>query len=579
MTAGPGARWRADAPILLAAAAVGIATAASASSRMGGIATLNGSYDAFFHHASIAFIRDRGDASVMTALEPIYGGPTFYPVAFSALAALLPGSVTTAAGAMMLALLAVLPLTVAALLTAVAGRTVPAGRARNWVLALAVTGTACFLSTQTMGLLMGLWPHVLAVVCLPPAIASVYALAAIARDRRPAALWHGHRAPILGYMAVILGAVLAHPSNLFTLMLMAGLLVCAEGMVHLSSGRRRRGTVEIGAALALGAVFGLVSHLQLSGMGLTTASAQGVATVVWEVLVDALRVPVLQASLWPVLVVWVLAVLGGVGAVRRMDPVGIAAVLGVVASVVIGVSTQLPGAVFEALSNPWYGARERLAPLMMCLLLLLAAQGLEALIGRVRGTVGAHRPSPMHRMTPARRALPALAAAALLCTVVAALVVPARLPLLGSLAYTAYGVQLTPYVAPDERAFIESAAADLPADAVVIGDPRDGTAAFWPLGGVDTVYPTLARPQTPDSAMLASYLAEAEERPAVCEAVGRLGPTHLYRDTSDASGAAMNAEASWPWRGIEAVPDSWLHPVASDGPYVLYELDVPCPGT
>src|SRR5690625_5831270 len=75
---------------------------------MGGIDTLNGSYDAFFHHSSIAFIRDSGDAFLTTALIDIYGEPTFYPVTWAVLAALLPFGTGASANAMMLATLAAL---------------------------------------------------------------------------------------------------------------------------------------------------------------------------------------------------------------------------------------------------------------------------------------------------------------------------------------------------------------------------------------------------------------------------------------------------------------------------------------
>src|SRR5690625_7904554 len=91
-------------------------------------------------------------------------------------------------------------------------------------------------------------------------------------------------------------------------------------------------------------------------------------------------------------------------------------------------------------------------------------------------------------------------------TVLLALVAPARLPLIGSLAYTNYGAQLSPYAPPEEREFIERTAADLPEDAVVLADPRDGATLYWSLGGGETVYPTMAAPQTRDHQLIANYM-------------------------------------------------------------------------
>src|SRR5690625_7912199 len=83
---------RARGVVTAIAMAFGVLLVASAASRMGGIDTLNGSYAAFFHHSSIAFIRDSGDAFLTTALIDIYGEPTFYPVTWAVLAALLPSA-------------------------------------------------------------------------------------------------------------------------------------------------------------------------------------------------------------------------------------------------------------------------------------------------------------------------------------------------------------------------------------------------------------------------------------------------------------------------------------------------------
>lgn len=528
---------------------LGLGVVASASRRMGGLDTLNGSYDAFYHLSAVAFLREGGDAFAWAALQGIYGEPTYYPVAFDALAALLPWDPVVSTNALMLACLASLPGAVAAMVAALVPDPV---RAR--LLALCAAGAATlFLSTAAMGLVMGLWPIVLGTVCLPPAVAAVLRV----RSRREG----GSRVDVLAAVLLMGAAGLAHPSVLFSAAVVAGCVLIGHGIVALQRGRRRHAAKLLGVAAAGAAVYLLGSALTLGDMDLTRRSGLGAAELLWQILADSPRIPAVGAPFWPLAVVWPLAVLGAVTAVRRREAPMVSAAVALVASLVLGLVTDLYGPLATALVNPWYGARERIAPLMMCLLVVLMARGLAALLDG-------------HPRLP-RLAAPA-AVALLGVTVVAGLAVPGRLPLLGSLAYTAYGVQLAPYVTPQERAFIERTAQELPADAVVLADPRDGATLYWSLGGVGTVYPTMASPITVDQRLIGRYVTDLDDRRLVCGALARERPTHLYRDTSQDAGWRLDAEASAPWEGVRGVPDHQLTLVDRDGPYALYEFTPPC---
>lgn len=547
---GPWSR-RTAAAVTAASALSGLLMVASATRRMGGIDTLNGSYDSFFHLSAIAFIRDGGDAFPITALSDIYGTPTFYPVVFDALAALLPYGTVTSANAMMLAVLAALPSAIAALVaTAMAG-----ARRAPLLAAVGAAASTLFLSIPAMGLVMGLWPIVLGSICLPVAIAAVVTVLDTRRD--PVDL-----RSVAGGAVVLAGTALAHPSILFSVAVFAGLLILVHGVHRLLGGQRRRGLLQIGAALLAAVMFVVVSGTLLDGMHLTRHSSEGVGNVLWEILMDSPRIPVIEAPWWPLAAVWLLAGIGALAAFRRRETVGTTAAIGVVVSIVLGVSTQIENPLTVALVNPWYGARERIAPLMMCLLLLLMARGITA-----RAAHGTRRERPW---------LASLAVVAVLVTTLIALAVPQRLPLLGSLAYTAYGLQLSPYVTPEEREFIERTSQDLPEDAVVLADPLDGATLYWSIGEVETVYPTMSRPLTRDGTLIGNYATEPDDGREVCGAYERLGPTHLYRDTSAHSGRAMNPEASARFSGIHDIPDHRLTLVERDGPYALYELEPTC---
>ncbi|MFC7376605.1 DUF6541 family protein [Brachybacterium sp. GCM10030267] len=532
----------------------GVLVVASSSQRMGGIGTLNGSYDSFFHLSAIAFIRDGGDAFLTTALTEIYGAPTYYPVMFDALAALLPFDTVTAANAMMLSLLAALPSSVAALAASVAAgrREAPVGAA------LAAAASTLFLSVAATALVMGLWPTVLGVVCLPVAIASALRLL----EHRHGVRGLRRLGGLTGHAAVLVGTAVAHPSMLFSVAVVAGLYVLVGGIGHLRAGRGRRGWWQVGGALAAAGGFLVVSSTMLSGMNLTKPSADGVGSVAWKILTDTPRIPVVETAAWPLLPVWILAAIGAVAAVRRWEVVGTSSAVAVVASVLLGLATEIESPAAAALVNPWYGARERIAPLMMCMLMVLLVRGLDAVVDvdRIRG----------------RPVFGTVAAVGVLAIVLVAVVVPPRLPLLGSLAYTAYGLQLEPYVTPQERAFIERTAAALPDSAVVLADPLDGAPLYWSIGGTRTVYPTMARPLTRDQTLVANYAGNPDIYGEVCSALTRLGPTHLYRDVSAASGAAINPEASRRWSGVHDIPPSRLTLVAEEGPYALYELEPVC---
>jgi hypothetical protein len=551
---------------------VGLALAASASRGMGGIDTLNGSYDSFFHIAALEFVRTDRSAFLMTALEGIYGEPTFYPAAFDVITALLPFDTITSANAMALAMLAALPGALGAMVTLLLG---PARTAlEHRVLpAVAACCAPMFLSIPVIVLVMGLWPFALGALCLPIALGALWRIGTLVLaaplDERGVLRLRELRLRGLPLRALVLpaallaGAVLAHPTNVFSLAVAVFAVLLARASVLIAlAGARRRGLVLL-AVLVLGlAAYGVVAVRVLASMDLTTTGSWPWPSFLVSVLLDRPRLTVLDIQAWALAGLWLLAIVGAVAAVRTRRMLGASALslLGIVLA--LSVLTNLESPLARAWVNPWYGARERIAPLFLCALVVLGCMGVRALL---LGILAARRPG----------ALPT-ALVLVGASMIACLAVPSRFPFVGSLAYTAYGVQLAPYVTPRERAFIERTAAQLPADAVVIGNPRDGEALYWSVGGVETVFPTLAEPQTLDSRRVARYIEEAPENPAVCTSLKNVGPTHLYVDTSADSGAAIAPEPSELWEGLTRIPRDHLRLVDRDGPYALYEIEPLC---
>ncbi|WP_152354405.1 DUF6541 family protein [Brachybacterium subflavum] len=540
--------------------ALGLLMAGSAARHMGGIDTLNGSYDASFHIAAIAFVRADRDAFLFTALQGIYHETTFYPAGWDVLAALLPGDAITAANAMALAMVAAIPGALGAMVALLQGGR---GTLRE-VRALPLLAALCapmFLSLPVTILVMGLWPSALGSLCLPPALGALWAIHRAVRsgERRAAELWP--------CALLLVGAVAAHPSTLFSLAvaLLAGIL--AQGVLDAARARtRRRGILELAAIAIVLLAYGITSHLLLASMDLTTARPWPWTAFLASLVTDRPRVSALGSLQWPILAVWALALLGAMQAVRERRRLGATVIVLLALALGLSILTNLDSIWARTWVNPWYGARERIAPLLMCALVALAGIGVDALWTRDTDAAGEGRRSP--------RGTSALAVLALVALVAA--VLPGRLPFAGSLAYTDYGVQIASYATPEERDFIERTAAALPEDAVVIGNPRDGEGLYWSMGGVETVFPTLAEPQSLDSRRVARYAYKADRDPKVCTSVHKVGPTHLYVDTSAESGEEIAPEQSVLWEGLAKIPRSKLRLVDREGPYALYEIEPLC---
>lgn len=551
----------------LAAMLAGGAMIWSAARRMGGLDTLNGSFDAYFHIAAIGFIRRDRDAFLLTALTGIYGEPTAYPASVDILAALLPGTTVQAGNAMMLAMLALLPAAAGVLAGEVLrGRTTERGRAAGQIAAILVIPLC--LSVPAMALVMGLWPHVLGALCLAPALAALWMLGVSAlavrrrRARRAAHARSDRETGVVAPLLVLAGAVLAHPANAFSLALAVACSALAVVLLWvIVPHTRRRGTVLLLVLGAVCAVYGVFSIAALSDMAMTSPSPWAWFYTAASILLERPRIAAIPGDLWPLIVPWLLAGLGLLGSIRRRELCGLAAAVLIAVVFALSMATQSTSPLLTVWTNPWYGARERIAPLLVAGLTVLVA------LAAARGATASERSGRMLALG---------LGAALVVTSVAGVVVPQRLGLLGSLAYTNYGVQLAPYVTAEERAFIEREAARLPEDAVVISNPRDGGAAFWSLGGVETVFPTLADPQTLDSRRVARYAHEAAEDPKVCGSWKAVGATHLYVDDSLHSGRTIAPIPSEQWQGLLLLKPSQLDLIASDGPYKLYRIAELC---
>lgn len=554
----------------------GLAVLVPALRGMRGIGALNGSYDAFFHYSALGFVRRDGSAFPLGALAPMYGGePTYYPTSWHMVGALVPADVVPAANAVVLLSIALFPAACVAMLHVV----LPGGRdSRGRALIAALTGAAgsAFVSLPVMGLLFGLWPQVLSAALLPTAVAAVATLVPRRGSKHPAL----RASTVVGAVLVLSGALSVHPSAVFAvgviavcaLVAVGARLLLRGGDRPLAVGRhpRRLGALLLGIGAACAFVAAAVSVLRLAPMARLTTQENGSALSTLLVTVfDRPRVRTIPLEPQPLVLLLALAIAGVVFVVLRKDTRGAVAVMAGIAAVMLTLATQSSVDELRSLSAPWYGARERIHVIYEIALLTLAGTGGWAII------------SWTSRRRPAfsRAALAVVACLLLLPTALAASS-PVRIHLAAALGHGVDNRHLTSYVTSEEREFIETTAASLPPDAIVIGDPRDGTSMYWVLGGVDVVYPHLGGAPDTDARRLGRAIDIYDEAPTVCESYRALGePGYLYQDDSDTNGDYFRSdEDNELWEGLRDLGEDTtvLTEVDRAGPYVLYRLDLPC---
>lgn len=521
---------------------------------MGGIGALNGAYDAFFHYSALRMIRESGDAFALTALADMYDGTsTFYPTTWHAIASLVPGDPVVAANAMVIATLALVPLGAFALVSIAFGKKPPT-RFGVLLLVLVALTSAVFLSPAMIGVVIALWPFLLGTALLPAGAAAI--------------LDTGHR---FTRTLVVAGVIAAHPSVAVSLAVIAGLVVLVKGVRAAVAERSwARALAFLLPAVGAAAAYAVLVPRLFEDMQLTKPVPHSWLSTALVLLADRPRVRAIVFDPWPLLPLYALVIVGIVVAWRHQRTLGIVAALLAAAAALLTYAAQDTGTWFSLLSAPWYGARERLQPLMLVALLIGAGLGVRGLLSllaswQAAGAVGR------------ARVLSVGIVVALVAGIGAGTLAPTRHTYLASLAYHRWGDHFLPYVSASERAFIEESAADLPPGSVVLGSPLDGASLYYALGGVEVVYPSLSSPHTLDQRRIGRYAGELSPTDPVCASMRGEGVTHVYVDRSHLSGEVVNAEASEAFGGIAQIPPTYLTEVDREGDFVLYAISLPCP--
>ncbi|WP_196716777.1 DUF6541 family protein [Actinomyces trachealis] len=516
--------------------------------------------DAVYHLSVTSFVRITGDASPFSATAPMYEGDRiYYPSLWHAIVALLPGSVVVGANLLALVLVAVVwPLGMVALLREVLGRRGLAadGKAEDDGVWLAVGAALSFSVVSVLLLLTSVWPYALSVCLLPGC------LALVVRACEP-----GRLGPATRFRAVAtagigcVGVAGAHGAGVFNLAVLAGPLVLAAlaapvGRLWRRGGRGRLTLIVLeGVALALLVAGAWLMRDSLASVFGYERPPGNIPETVYAVVADHPLLATFTPYVPGNALVFLLALVAALGA-WRLSPAVRRWTVGTAVALTLLLLSGGPQWPLRVLAGPWYTQRARIMVLVSIGLLVLAPLGGRELGRRwqnQRGWRGALTTLPW-RLPLVLLALSLVLAPAwrwgLRTEIMAAVHDPQRI---------SYGTMLS----DEELAMIRRAPSELPADAVVVGNPSNGSAYLWSVAGVRVVYPSRLVPWSEELSWLGEHLHELGSNPQVCEVLRRRGVSYYYSDDAPADGATGGGRKPLWGEHLEEVPREHLELVDS----------------
>lgn len=474
-------------------------------------------WDAVYHLNAVWFVQETGNASSLGAFAPMYADTTapYYPSVWHSIVAIAPGfdNVTQAANASSIVIGTAVWMTSLVALT----RVVWPGRALPVVATPILAATYVAFPVVAVSML-GVWPFAVSVACLPGALALM--IAALRGNQT----WRMHLVHALGFAASAAGVVLAHGSGLFSLALLAAPLLA---VLIFRQGRRywRRGhQVSVGVTAAVAVLAILVAGYWLINFPPVQAIVEyergGQATYwpgIGSLLIDRPLIYVYGAKSVN-LVVTALVFVGVWLTITRKHARWL--VVALAASVVLTLlAAGPPENIFRSLAGFWYTQPSRLNQLVVIPAVVLAAGGLAWTCRRL-----------------AERFTLSITGSTVVVMIGVALATfglrwPTQVEVMSSV-YShwpiAWGTMID---SEDELAMIDRAADTLPDDAVVLGEPVNGSPYLLARSGVDVVYPQLTPiAGSPERLLLAQSFNRWFLEPDVCQAVRDLGVTHVYVD-------------------------------------------------
>ena len=525
--------------------------------------TLNQTYDGLFHYNALAYIQDSHNASALTLAT--LGNPevpgVFYPAAWHDLASLVMMSTGTSievVANLVPAVSAVVlwPLSCLLLARQLFGR--------NFA-ALVITGTLSVAFTAFPWDLLGfgvLWPNLLGMSLAPAVLAVVFTLTGWVRDD---AIGKGRAWLVLPIVLVATG--LTHPNVLFSVAVLSLFPITATlgaraWRLH-REGRTVRGAGEFVAYVVF---LGLAWYWAATTPAFAATRShhwppfETPANAFGEVVLNATN---RQDALWILSAV----VIVGVFAARRY-PVLRLVVAGHLATTflyVLTASINRPDT--EKFTGYWYNDSHRLAAMLPITAVPLAVGGILFIAAKIIERNESAESGVRRRLGTTSMATMVVTLTAVLVVVTGGLYPDDRekrvaigyeLPVAGQL------------VTEDLRDFFEDVEDEIPEDALVAGNPFNGSAMLWTIADREVLFPHFRSEQSPEQDLIAGHLDEVGTDPAVCRAVRDLGVDYLL------VGGVRFRTTDIKWEYYEGLDDPGAKPgfelVELDGNNKLYRI-------
>jgi len=519
-------------------------------------------YDPVFHMNALWLILRDGNASSFGGLTRMFGMDTTtatVPTGWHALLAPFASATTIVETVNTFSLL--VPLVWLIGMAALTAQLLP-GRREAPVLVVALAPLVVEYPTYMLTKYPA-WPNALAMALLPALIALGVAVATSWQGRER----HAGENPV-GRFAVLwvfllLGACLVHPLaglSVALLGLPAAVVALVRRWAHLTGkGRGQRAGAEVLVALlaAVGTPVLLMSVPALSEkLAAMTGAYQTVPNVDWYNPLKAL-------VLWPIVdmqastalveiqlaVAVVVALLTLVGLAHSLrSRAGQFLLASWVGAYLLTLTTLMRSGPLLPLAGLWYMSSHRAMAVQAVIQLPIMAQGMRALWGSL-SAVGQRPPSGHARHRRTRDLL--LPGSLVLALVGGAATAPSR----ADLTWRVYSLE-SPFVSvmlTDATEDLASRADGLlPEDAMVLGDPFNGSAYLQVLGDRAVVFPQLYfRDSNVDEEYLRLHFSEIASDPQVCTILRARGIGYAWVDTNSWHAGADQALVSPGLYGVE----------------------------
>jgi hypothetical protein len=485
-------------------------------------------WDSVFHHSAIRYIIDTGNGSSLNlgAVATTNGQPGYYPGAWHDLVSLtvghLPVTVSLNVAALVLGCV-IWPLSIAYLARVAFPKL-------TWLPLLAPIVASGFVAFPARMISYGtVWPAAMGTALVPGLVALILVVTSRSSDSVV-------RIRLSVVLAIALaGAALCHPTApIAAVFLSAPFLLQRYGaMVARSAGRGTKvraaflvAVPVVGLALAWIAVM-IVPRLR-SVFFFKTTPVGPATDAIGAAIFDTMLAPLYHGNTEPFWLAGLLALAGLTLTLvlREHRWVSVSWTISVVLYVVAaGEQTAL-----RPLVGFWYSDPVRLGGLVPIFTSLLASYAVLRVIDAAVSLVA-------RRNVKLRRPATAMVASLVVLVGVAALTYPQTDELRTEERTARLAADYWEHLEWDdglaslaELKFIERMGAELPEDAVVLGDPTSGAALVYSLAEVDTLFRTMSGSWDPDARYLGRNFNRIDTDPRICELLGEYGVTHFYDD-------------------------------------------------